>query len=260
MRKGILLAGGRGTRLHPLTYGVSKQLLPVFDKPMIFYPLWTLRACGVKEILVITNPDQMSQFRAALGDGRSFGCKLEYTVQHMPKGIAEALIIGQQFVGKDDLVLALGDNILFGYGLKEKLSQAVLHRPATILAYPMSDPHQYGVVELDPHRPILAKSIEEKPRAPRSNFAVPGLYILPNDACQLATKLVPSRRNELEITDLIRVYIESASGCVVEQLGQGVAWFDCGTHDSLLDAANFVAAVTKRQGINVCDPREFCSE
>lgn len=260
MRKGILLAGGRGTRLHPLTLGVSKQLLPVFDKPMVFYPLWTLRACGVKEILVITNPEDRPSFEKALGDGRLFGCKLSYEVQHAPKGIAEALIIGKDFVGSDDIVLALGDNILFGHGLKQTLTNIAYHRPAVILGYTMSDPQQYGVVELDPRQPVLAKGIEEKPRVPRSSLAVPGLYFFPNDACHLATTLKPSSRQELEITDLIRVYIESARGCVVEQLGQGVAWFDCGTHDSLLDAANFVAAVTKRQGINVCDPREFGSE
>ncbi|MCC5997320.1 MAG: glucose-1-phosphate thymidylyltransferase RfbA [Oceanicaulis sp.] len=253
--KGIILAGGAGSRLHPVTLAVSKQLLPVYDKPMIYYPLSLLMLAGVREILVITTPRDAGAFKLLLGDGSRFGVSLSYAVQAKPEGIAQAFVIGREFIGSDSVALVLGDNILYGHALKEILSGAAARtRGATVFGYQVADPGRYGVIAFDEAgKPV---SIEEKPKKPKSNYAVIGLYLYDNDVVDIAARLAPSARNELEITDVNRAYLERGD-LHVERFGRGYAWFDAGTHASLLDAANFVASLTDRQGVSVCAPEEI---
>jgi len=247
--KGIILAGGSGTRLHPVTLTVSKQLLPVYDKPMIYYPLSTLMLAGVRDILIVTTPHDRAAFERLLGDGRRWGIRLSYAVQPKPGGLAEAFIIGRDFVGSDRVAMVLGDNIIFGHGLSEQLAAAAARQQgATIFAYQVRQPERYGVVELDPAgRPL---SIEEKPTAPRSRWAAIGLYFYDNEVLEIARALKPSARGEIEITDLNRHYLK-AGKLAVERLGRGYAWFDAGTHDSLLETAEFVRTIELRQGMKV---------
>jgi glucose-1-phosphate thymidylyltransferase len=247
--KGIVLAGGAGTRLHPLTLAVSKQLVPVYDKPMIYYPLSVFLLAGLREILIITTPADQSSFKNLLGDGSAFGIRLEYAVQPKPEGIAQAFLIGRDFVGKDRVALILGDNLLYGHGLSESLRRAVAREHgATVFAYPVSDPERYGVVTFDGEG--RAVHLEEKPARPRSNFAVTGLYFYDNRVLDIAASLQPSGRGELEITDVNRVYLEDGS-LHVERLGRGIAWLDTGTPSSLLQAANFIETLEQRQGLIV---------
>ncbi len=252
--KGIILAGGRGTRLYPLTLGVSKQMLPVYNKPMVYYPLSMLMLAGMRDILVVSAPQDMPQFRRLLGDGSQWGVNFSYAEQPEPRGLAEALIIGKEFIGQDTVCLILGDNIFFGTGLWDQLRHAAaLKEGAFIFAYPVRDPQQYGVVEFDDQ--FRALSIEEKPQQPRSRYAVPGLYFYDNRVIELAENLQPSARGELEITDLNRIYLEGGQ-LRVQPLGRGVAWLDAGTHETLLQAANFVQAVEERQGLMIGCPEE----
>jgi glucose-1-phosphate thymidylyltransferase len=247
--KGIILAGGTGSRLYPITQGVSKQLLPIYDKPMIYYPISVLMLAGIREILIISTPDDLPNFEKLLGDGQQFGIQLTYIVQPKPDGLAQAFILGKEFIGDDSVCLALGDNIFFGQNFSSKLKRAAnLKSGATIFGYRVKDPERFGVIEFDENTNVI--SIEEKPNKPKSNYAITGLYFFDNDVIEIALKVQPSKRGELEITDVIKAYLER--GCLkAELLGRGFAWLDTGTHDSLIDAGQFVKTIEERQGFKI---------
>ena len=254
-RKGIILAGGSGTRLYPLTIAISKQIMPVYDKPMIYYPLSVLMQAGIKEILIISTPRDIVVFQSLLGDGSQWGMHFEYKVQEKPNGLAEAFIIGEDFIGEDNVAMILGDNMFYGEHLKEKLIAAnSREEEATIFGYYVKDPRAYGVVEIDENGNAI--SIVEKPEHPKSNYAVPGLYFYTNDVVKIAKNVKPSARGELEITSINDAYMKMGK-LKVEKLGRGMTWFDTGTHDALLETASFVQTIEKRQGLQVCCPEEI---
>jgi glucose-1-phosphate thymidylyltransferase len=254
MTKGIILAGGSGTRLYPLTKVVSKQLMPVYDKPMVYYPIATLMSAGIKDVLIITTPIEQARFEELLGDGKEWGINIEYVAQPSPDGLAQAFLLGEEFIGNENVALVLGDNLFYGHDLVKSL-QAAANRPegGTVFGYHVANPKAYGVVEFDETGKAI--SIEEKPEKPKSNYAVPGLYFFDNKVVEYAKKVKPSARGELEITDVIEQYLEAGS-LNVEIMGRGTAWLDTGTHDSLLQAAQFIETIEKRQGLKVNCPEE----
>ena len=254
-RKGIILAGGSGTRLYPLTLAISKQIMPVYDKPMIYYPLSVLMQAGIKEVLIITTPRDSATFKDLLGDGSKWGMKFEYTIQDKPNGLAEAFIIGEDFIGEDNVAMILGDNMFYGEHFAEKLKSAMeRENEATIFGYYVKDPRAYGVVEIDKEGKAI--SIEEKPQNPKSNYAVPGLYFYTNEVIEIAKNVKPSARGELEITSVNDEYMKLGK-LKVEKLGRGMTWFDTGTHDALLETASFVQTIQKRQGLQISCPEEI---
>jgi glucose-1-phosphate thymidylyltransferase len=259
--KGIILAGGSGTRLYPLTKGISKQLMPVYDKPMIYYPLSVLMLSGIQEVLIISTPEDLPRFKQLLGDGSDIGIRFEYVVQPSPDGLAQAFILGKDFIGDDDACLILGDNIYYGHGMRQMLANAVKNATnknmATVFGYHVHDPERYGVVDFD--RTGKALSIEEKPVNPKSNYAVTGLYFYPNDVVKKAAEVVPSDRGELEITAVNQMYL-SEERLTVELMGRGYAWLDTGTHESLLEASTFIETIEKRQGLKVACIEEIAFE
>ena len=255
IEKGIILAGGSGTRLHPLTLAVSKQLMPIYDKPMIYYPLSTLMLSGIRDVLIITTPHEQAQFQRLLGDGEKWGMSFRYEVQPSPDGLAQAFLIGRQFIGGKPCALVLGDNIFYGHGMQGLLTQAAQREQgATVFGYYVANPEAYGVAEFDASGKVIG--IEEKPQKPKSNYAVTGLYFYDSQVTDLAASLKPSKRGELEITDLNRLYLEQGQ-LNVELFGRGVAWLDTGTHDSLIEAANFIQTIQHRQGLSVACPEEI---
>ena len=254
-RKGIILAGGSGTRLYPLTLAISKQIMPVYDKPMIYYPLSILMQADIRDVLIITTPRDAETFRELLGDGSQWGMHFEYKIQEKPNGLAEAFIIGEEFIGDDNVAMILGDNMFYGEHLAEKLKEAnERENEATIFGYYVKDPRRYGVVEIDENGKAI--SIEEKPEEPKSNYAVPGLYFYTNEVIEIAKNVKPSARGELEITTVNEEYMKRGQ-LKVEKLGRGMTWFDTGTHDALIETASFVQTIQKRQGLQICCPEEI---